>query len=166
MSGKDGGCYSRSKLETGVDAQSEGSSALLGSTDSFRKGMNSRKKTFTAPTCNCETYAILFKSSTIDNLNRPFFGCAYFKTRISHRKFFAWMDEYVTSFHAKDITSSNKLVNQFKRLEEKLESMELLMTKDRAGMKSNSTKCKTISTLLVEIVVTLSFWVLFNGLYG
>ncbi|MED6194434.1 hypothetical protein PIB30_028594 [Stylosanthes scabra] len=44
--------------------------------------LSKRKKKFVASRCNCGTYAILFESSTMDNPNRLFFGCAAFKAEL------------------------------------------------------------------------------------
>ncbi|KAL4398704.1 hypothetical protein AHAS_Ahas01G0318500 [Arachis hypogaea] len=57
------------------------------------------KKKWVAPECNCGTHAILFMSETELNPDRLFFGCLYFKTSAPHCKYFAWLDEYISSFN-------------------------------------------------------------------
>ncbi|QHO48326.1 uncharacterized protein DS421_1g04550 [Arachis hypogaea] len=57
-----------------------------------------KKKKFIVLRCRCGAHAILFLSSTELNPNRLFFGCPHFNSTKSHCKFFAWLDDYVTSF--------------------------------------------------------------------
>ncbi|QHO15312.1 uncharacterized protein DS421_10g293820 [Arachis hypogaea] len=64
-----------------------------------------KKKKFIAPRCWCGAHAILFLSSTELNPNRLFFGCPHFQSTKSHCKFFAWLDDYVTSFEEFPINS-------------------------------------------------------------
>ncbi|KAL4343317.1 hypothetical protein AHAS_Ahas11G0066300 [Arachis hypogaea] len=64
-----------------------------------------KKKKWVAPKCNCGTHAILFMSGTELNPARLFFGCLYFKISAVHCKFFAWFDEYVSSFNEDTIKS-------------------------------------------------------------
>ncbi|MED6150808.1 hypothetical protein PIB30_076039 [Stylosanthes scabra] len=47
-----------------------------------------------APMCHCGVYAVLYLSKTPNNLNRLFFGCPFFKTRMNHCKFFLWLDQH------------------------------------------------------------------------
>ncbi|MED6131851.1 hypothetical protein PIB30_013814 [Stylosanthes scabra] len=54
-----------------------------------------KRSKFITPECNCGTFVVLFMSSTLENPNRLFHGCPYFKTPAPHCKFFAWLDEYV-----------------------------------------------------------------------
>ncbi|MED6133040.1 hypothetical protein PIB30_024562 [Stylosanthes scabra] len=37
-----------------------------------------------APKCHCGVYSILYRSKTLGNLNRMFFGCPFFKVSIPH----------------------------------------------------------------------------------
>ncbi|MED6112656.1 hypothetical protein PIB30_063586 [Stylosanthes scabra] len=47
-----------------------------------------------APKCSCGAYAILYLSKTVNNPNRLFFGCPFFKGRLPHCRFFMWLDRY------------------------------------------------------------------------
>ncbi|MED6225509.1 hypothetical protein PIB30_094416 [Stylosanthes scabra] len=90
--------WSASNCDSGKDegkGDSEGWSAMKGSSESVRA--LKKKSKFLAPECNCEAYAILFMSLTLENPNRLFYGCPYFKTPALHCNFFAWLDEYVAS---------------------------------------------------------------------
>ncbi|MED6159892.1 hypothetical protein PIB30_046482 [Stylosanthes scabra] len=49
-----------------------------------------------APKCHCGVYAIPYLSRTKSNPNRLFFGCPFFKARLTHYKFFMWLDVYTT----------------------------------------------------------------------
>ncbi|MED6113044.1 hypothetical protein PIB30_067353 [Stylosanthes scabra] len=44
--------------------------------------------------CHCGVYAIPYLSRTESNPNRLFFGCPFFKARLTHYKFFMWLDVY------------------------------------------------------------------------
>ncbi|XP_016199167.1 uncharacterized protein LOC107640131 [Arachis ipaensis] len=56
------------------------------------------KKDKIAPTCKYGVYAILYKSRTMTNPNRLFFGCPFFKLKNpSHCKFFLWLDDHVST---------------------------------------------------------------------
>ncbi|QHO54364.1 uncharacterized protein DS421_2g56110 [Arachis hypogaea] len=91
----------------------ENLSAMMDSTGSFRRATTEKKKKFTAPTCNCGTYAILFESFTKDTPKQAFCRCFYFKTKAPHYNLLAWLDKYVTYFDGKDfidVSSSNKLI--------------------------------------------------------
>ncbi|MED6144829.1 hypothetical protein PIB30_019073 [Stylosanthes scabra] len=84
----------------GAGASGDGWSATLGSTGSAGAcAMKKKKKKFVAPECDCGAFAILSMSSTLENPNRLFFGCPYYKTPAPHCRFFAWLDEYVALFN-------------------------------------------------------------------
>ncbi|XP_015947375.1 uncharacterized protein At4g04775-like [Arachis duranensis] len=45
------------------------------------------------PKCLCGLYAIISTSRTHENPSRLFFGCPLYKEKLSHCKFFAWVDK-------------------------------------------------------------------------
>ncbi|MED6174042.1 hypothetical protein PIB30_065172 [Stylosanthes scabra] len=48
-----------------------------------------------APKCRCGVYVVLYMSKTVNNPNRLFFGCPFFKkARLPHCKFFLWLDRH------------------------------------------------------------------------
>ncbi|MED6193884.1 hypothetical protein PIB30_023406 [Stylosanthes scabra] len=86
-------CYSSNRGGGRDRVNGDGWSGSMGSSGSG--SMLKKRSKFVAPECNCGTFAILFMSSTLENPNRLFYGCPYFKTPAPHCKFFKWFDEYV-----------------------------------------------------------------------
>ncbi|KAL4315317.1 hypothetical protein AHAS_Ahas15G0173000 [Arachis hypogaea] len=85
---------SLSKQQSGRDATDSKNWSL-----NFSTSLGSRKKKWVIPECNCGTYVVLFISRMELNPTRLFFGCPYFKISAPHCKYFAWLDEYVSSFN-------------------------------------------------------------------
>ncbi|MED6215064.1 hypothetical protein PIB30_109662, partial [Stylosanthes scabra] len=96
------------------------------------------KKDRVAPKCHCGVHAILYLSKTVNNPNRLFFGCPFFKkATLTHCKFFLWLDRHTEKLgnagEHKDVEESEDVDAQFAmlgienritELEERLAAME------------------------------------------
>ncbi|XP_016168760.1 uncharacterized protein LOC107611331 [Arachis ipaensis] len=84
-----------------------------------------------ASTCKYGVYTILYKSRTMTNPNRLFFGCPFFKLKNpSHCKFFLWLDDHVSTirvlekFVTKNEVDDLKVYLGKKVVEQKLVDLE------------------------------------------
>ncbi|QHN84900.1 uncharacterized protein DS421_16g532720 [Arachis hypogaea] len=46
-----------------------------------------------APKCNCQLYATIYKSGTVENPDRLFLGCPNYRDNLPYCKFFRWLDD-------------------------------------------------------------------------
>ncbi|MED6201055.1 hypothetical protein PIB30_091283 [Stylosanthes scabra] len=139
----------------------EGGSATLGSSESAHALR--KKSKFLAPKCNCGTYAILFMSSTLENPNRLFYGCPYFKTPAPHCKYFAWLDDYVAScdeevtkhaIHGRGKQIDTQQQTDFERIVKELEDRVIgleMQLRDDKHVKSGS-GFSSVSLMVVAFV--------------
>ncbi|MED6105955.1 hypothetical protein PIB30_000077 [Stylosanthes scabra] len=97
-----------------------------------------RKKKFHAPICNCGMYAILFQSSTNSNPNKLFFGCSNFKKSTPHCRYFAWLDDFVSSFCVNEDAKTCQVMEPVKRLEEKMAALERIVLERNKGGKGKA----------------------------
>ncbi|MED6111843.1 hypothetical protein PIB30_056119 [Stylosanthes scabra] len=89
-----GGGSSASRRSSG-GAGGERSSS---STQGFVAAKVGNERDGVAPTCDCNVYAVLYLSKTVNNPDRLFFGCPFFKIKKNHCKFFLWLDEHAAKF--------------------------------------------------------------------
>ncbi|MED6123261.1 hypothetical protein PIB30_047483 [Stylosanthes scabra] len=88
----DGGASSNSRCSRGPprsrsEQSSETQGCFVGNVGEEKDGVASK--------CWCGVYAILYRSRTVSNPNRLFFGCPFFKANIPHCKYFKWLDEHL-----------------------------------------------------------------------
>ncbi|MED6184005.1 hypothetical protein PIB30_043189 [Stylosanthes scabra] len=102
-----------------------------------------RKKKFAAPRCKCGSYAILFQSST---------------TTTPHCKYFAWLDEFVSSFSVKEDANKGEVFEDMVKLEEKMVALENLVAgRSTANRESVISKIWGLWFFLLGIVFTIGF---------
>ncbi|MED6111883.1 hypothetical protein PIB30_056421 [Stylosanthes scabra] len=133
-------------------------SASCGSQRSNTGGeIKRRMRKFVAPRCRCGAYAILFQSSTSDNPNRLFFGCLNFKTSTPQCRYFAWLDEYVSSFAVNEAANRDEVLQDMVKLKEKIVALERMVAESNLGFKGGAPKKCWGSAffLLAWIVCTL-----------
>ncbi|QHN93675.1 GRF zinc finger protein [Arachis hypogaea] len=147
-----GASFSREKrCGGGEESWGSGTSA----DGSILEGASRRmKKKFVPPVCNCESYAILFKSGTSKNPRRLFFGCSYFRNNTGHCKYFAWLDEYVASFCIDEVVQDG-VSDPTKKMEERIEEIEKKMDEVKSDDKNSGalSRWKVFGLILLGIVI-------------
>ncbi|MED6139013.1 hypothetical protein PIB30_079879 [Stylosanthes scabra] len=140
-------------------------SANVGSGGSSAGGFSRRRK-FSAPRCSSGAFAILFESSTPSNPNRLFFDCQHFKTKGSHCRYFAWLDEFVASVHAGEGGVGVDVADPITKIEGRMASLEkmmMLISDCNKGRKEISlNKFGGILFFLLGIAFAISWGALFS----
>ncbi|MED6108848.1 hypothetical protein PIB30_028048 [Stylosanthes scabra] len=147
----DGRASSESKRGGGAawSEQSSGTQGcFLGKSSEERDGV-------VAPKCHCGVYIILYKSKTISNPNRLFFGCPFFKVSNPHCKYFLWLDKHTAKLGvdvpSRSVDVTEDVNDHFSRIQ--LENRVIELERRVAAMEKK--KDSNLWLILVGLIVGL-----------
>ncbi|MED6171897.1 hypothetical protein PIB30_045148 [Stylosanthes scabra] len=144
--------HSKQRRDGGGAARSEQSSGTQGC---FIGKVGEERDGVVAPKCHCGVYAIIYKSKTISNPNRLFFGCPFFKVSNPHCKYFLWLDKHTAKLGvdvpSRSVDGAEDVDEHFSRIqmENKVSELERRVTAMEKKKDSN------LWLILVGLIVGL-----------
>ncbi|MED6155424.1 hypothetical protein PIB30_005276 [Stylosanthes scabra] len=113
-----------------------------------------------ASICNCGDYAMLFQSKTsfVSVVEKMVLKCVAEKGESC--KYFVWLDEYVACFQDNEGGNSRVAADPIERIEEKIASLETLLTAECKKWARNAGGNKIRGTVLFMLGIVVAYcWI-------